>query len=115
PGVTPCPGILATPGPMSAAPVPVDFQPVQGIIGPVQVSVQWTPAAPPTDQRLTINTTCGGFTSAEQQVIAHAFSNETVTVTSLTIEGASATTGELIDIPLNGSFVDGTGGSELGT
>lgn len=100
---------------MPIAPVPTNFQPIQGIVGPVQFSTQWAPASPPTDSRSTINTTCGPYTGAEDLVMADAFSSATVAVKSLTVEGFSQTTGGLVDVPLTGSFNTSNGFAEMTT
>jgi hypothetical protein len=115
PGIMACPGFLTTAIPASAIPAPMNLQPVQGIVGPVRLAVQWSAGINPTEQRSTINTTCGGFTAAENQSTSDAFSRATATVTSLTIEGPSPTTGTIVDVPLTGSFNTTLGFGDVST
>jgi hypothetical protein len=115
PGVTACPGPLTSVAPASAIPAPMNLDSVQGIVGPVRVAVQWSAGINPTEQRSTINSTCGGFTAVENQSSSDAFSNAKAIVASLTVEGLSPTTGTVVDVPLTGSFDTTLGFGDVST
>jgi hypothetical protein len=115
PGVTPCPGFLTSVTPTSAIQAPMNLDPVQGFAGNVRLTAQWSAGINPTNQRSTINTTCGGFTAAENQSLSDGFASATASVTSLTLEAPSPVPGTVVDVPLAGSFDSTNGYAEVST
>lgn len=114
-GVTPCPGFLVNQAPVSAAPQLSNLDQSQGLSGPVQFSIQWTPNQPLDVIHSVLNGTCQTWTSLEQISASTAFAAAGGTV-SATVTGVNFTTGNFETESVNGAFsTDPAGFAQVST
>ncbi len=87
-GVAPCPGDLVSAGVLSGGITPLSAN--ESISGAIVVTANWSPAGVATNQRWTINTTCGAFGAVTEFAQVWQNSNVTANFTSFTVDGFDA-------------------------